>query len=217
MNADPPPLSAAVLAGGKSRRMGRDKALIPLVDGGPPMLEIVLARVRWVADDVLIVAADREHYQEFGARVIADRIPDAGALGGIHAAITEAAHDHCLVVACDMPFLSPHLLARMVSEPRDYDVLVPRLPGESRQGGGLVFQTLHAIYGKSCLTAIERRIALGNRQVVGFFSDVRVRALDVDELSRFDPSLRSFFNTNTPEALKSAAVAHAEQEHPSPG
>jgi molybdopterin-guanine dinucleotide biosynthesis protein A len=104
----------------------------------------------------------------------------------------------------------------MVDEPRNYDVLVPLIPGESRQrGDGLVFQTLHAIYSKRCLPFIEKRIAQGAKQVVGFFEDVRVRTLDVAEVTRWDPNLRSFFNANTPEALLTAAQFSTQAEHDS--
>ncbi len=209
------PLSAAALAGGQSRRMGTDKALLPLVAGGQPMLGLVLERLRSVADDVLVVANEQERYESFGARVVPDLHPQIGALGGIQAAVTWSAHEHCLVVACDMPFLSLPLLRRMVSEPRNYDVLVPLIPGESRQRrDGLVFQTLHAIYSKQCLPFIEKRIAEGNKQIVGFFEDVRVRTIDVAEIVRWDPELRSFFNANTPESLLAAQVS-VQAEHDS--
>ena len=215
MNQRSSPLSAAALAGGQSRRMGTDKALLPLVAGGQPMLGLVLERLRSVADDVLVVANEKERYETFGARVVPDLHPAIGALGGIQAAVNWSAHEHCLVVACDMPFLSLPLLRRMISEPRNYDVLVPLIPGESRQrGDGLVFQTLHAIYSKQCLPFIEKRIAEGNKQVVGFFEDVRVRTIDVAEIVRWDPNLRSFFNANTPEALLAAQVS-VQAEHDS--
>jgi molybdopterin-guanine dinucleotide biosynthesis protein A len=215
LNPNRTPLSAAALAGGQSRRMGTDKALLPLAAGGEPMLGVVLKRLSAVADDVLVVADNRAKYAALGARVVPDLRPDVGALGGIQAAIASSAHDHCLVVACDMPFLSLPLLQRMADEPRDYDVLVPLVPGESRQrSDGLVFQTLHAIYGKKCLPFIEQRIIEGKKQVVAFFEDVRVRTLDVAEITRWDPDLRSFFNANTPEALRAAAqiISRAEPE-----
>jgi molybdopterin-guanine dinucleotide biosynthesis protein A len=165
----------------------------------------VLERLTAVATDVMVVATDRERYEPFGARVVPDLYPEVGTLGGIHAAISQAAHEHCLVVACDMPLLNAGLLARMASERRDYDVLVPVLAGESRQGGkGIVYQTLHAIYSKQCLPYIERRIAAGNRQVIGFFEDVRVLAIDEAETRKWDPTLQSFFNANTPEMLAEA-------------
>ncbi|MCC7023815.1 MAG: molybdenum cofactor guanylyltransferase [Thermomicrobiales bacterium] len=201
----PRPLSAAVLAGGMSRRMGRDKALLPLVDDGPAMLEIVLQRLSEVANDLLVVANDRERYAPFGARVVPDAFPGIGALGGIHSALAHARHEYCLVVACDMPFLNPDILRMMANERRDFDILVPEIPGESRQSSrGLVFQTLHAIYGKGCIPPIEAQIAAGNRQIIGFFDQVRVRAIGIGEITRFDPELRSFYNANTPEALAAA-------------
>ena len=206
-------LSAAVLAGGQSTRMGRDKALLPLANGGPTMLALVLDSLAGVADDVFVVANDLEKYRGFGVRIVPDLHPGNGALGGIQAAVEHAIHERCLVVACDMPFLNPALLRRMADEPGDYDVLVPLIPGESRQGGdGMVFQTLHAIYSKQCLEPIERRIAQGQRQVVGFFEDVRVRTLDIVEIARWDPGLQSFFNANNPEALALAADISANRE-----
>jgi molybdopterin-guanine dinucleotide biosynthesis protein A len=213
MTADRAPLGAAVLAGGQSRRMGTDKALLPLVAGGQPMLGVVLERLSAVADETIVVANEQARYAAFGVRVVPDLSRHVGALGGIQAAIAWSAHEHCMVVACDMPFLSLPLLRRMAEEPRDYDVLVPLIPGESRQrGDGLVFQTLHAIYSKRCLPFIEKRIAEGRKQVVGFFDDVRVRTLDVAEILRWDPDLRSFFNANTPEAMLVAAQISALAE-----
>src|SRR5215207_8948514 len=205
-NPDRAPLGAAALAGGQSRRMGTDKALLPLVAGGQPMLGVVLERLSAVADDTFVVADDQMRYSALGVRVVPDLSRDVGALGGIQAAVAWSAHEHCLIVACDMPFLSLPLLRRMADEPRDYDVLVPLIPGESRQrDDGLVYQTLHAIYSKRCLPFIEKRIAEGRKQVVGFFADVRVRTLDVAEITRWDPDLLSFFNANTPEAMLVAA------------
>lgn len=212
-NPDRAPLSAAALAGGQSRRMGTDKALLPLVAGGQPMLSVVLERLSMVADETIVVADERARYADLGVRVVPDLSRHVGTLGGIQAAIAWSAHEHCMVVACDMPFLSLPLLQRMAEEPRDYDVLVPLIPGESRQrDDGLVFQTLHAIYSKRCLPFIEKRIAEGRKQVVGFFDDVRVRTLDVAEISRWDPELRSFFNANTPEAMLVAAQVSARAE-----
>lgn len=198
------PLSAAVLAGGRSRRMGEDKALLPLAPGGAPLLAVVLERLGGIADDPFIVATDRPAYGAFGVPVYADAYPEAGTLGGIATALRHAKHEHCLVVACDMPFINPGLLAWMAALPRTYDALVPRVPGESRQGSGVIWQTLHAIYGKGCLGPIERRLAVGERKVIGFFDEVRLTAIDLAQIARFDPDLRSFFNANTPGALAEA-------------
>lgn len=212
------PLSAAVLAGGQSRRMGIDKALLRLREGDPPLLALVLDRLTAVADDVFVVATARPEYSAFGVPVWPDDAPGEGTLGGILTAIRRASHKHCLVVACDMPFLNPPFLRWMAGQPRDYDVLIPRIPGESRQGSGLVWQTLHAIYGKGCEEPIVRCLEAGQRRVIGFFPDVRVRPIEAATAATFDPSFATFFNANTPEALaeaqrRSAALA-GDDERP---
>ena len=177
------------------------------------MLALVLRSLSHVAEHVFVVASDQAKYRAFGVQVVPDRYPGAGALGGIQAAIEHSTEEHCLVVACDMPFLNLALLRRMADETRDYDVLVPLIPGESRQrSDGLVFQTLHAIYSKQCLPFIEARIAKGQRQVVGFFEDVRVRTLNVAEVAVCDPKLQSFFNANNPESLALASDIYAVRE-----
>jgi molybdenum cofactor guanylyltransferase len=207
------PLSAAILAGGQSSRMGRDKALIPLPPDGIPMIEVVLSQLRAVANDVLIVAND-DRLAHLGLRIVPDHYPGTGTLGGIHAALQSALNDHCLVVACDMPFLNTGLLSYMSGIERTYDVLAPVTPGVSKQGrSGVIFQTLHAIYAKSCVAAIEARLMTGDNRVIGFFDDVRVHTIDADECRRWDPALRSFLNLNTPESL---AVAIAESNNGNP-
>ena len=199
--SDVAPLSVAVLAGGRSSRMGTDKALLRLRDDGPPLLGLVLAAVRPLTDDAFVVASGRPVYAEFGARVVPDVAGDAGTLTGIATALRAARYDAVLVVACDMPFLSLPLLDWMWRRDRDYDVLVPRLQGESRQGGQLVYQTLHAIYRTTCLAPIERSIAGQQRRVIGFFADVTVAPIEEAQVRELDPDLRSFFNANTPESL----------------
>jgi molybdopterin-guanine dinucleotide biosynthesis protein A len=197
----PLPVSAAILAGGRSTRMKTDKAMLSLHPGAPPLGAIVVDRMREVANDVFLVSPPRSEYDAFGVPVLPDLYGEAGALGGIASALVHARHDACLLVACDMPFLHVDLLRWMAELPRRYDVLVPVLSGESRQGGKFVFQTLHAIYAKRCLPVIERALAANRRQVIGFYSDVAVVTIVEEEIRRFDPEFRSFFSVNTPEAL----------------
>ena len=198
-------LSAVILAGGLSRRMGTDKAQIRLVPGGPTLIERVVAAVGTVADEVLLIAND-DRLDFLGLPIVPDAYPGAGSLGGIYSGVAAARHEHCLVVACDMPFVSVPLLHAMASEPRDYDVLAPHLiVGENRQGGGKgVFETLHAIYGSAALPAMRQQLDTGNFRIVGFFPRVRVRPLPEEWLRQHDPALRSFFNVNTPERLGEA-------------
>ena len=199
------PLSAAILAGGQSRRMGSDKATLRLAPDGPTLVERVLAAVRTVADDVFLVAND-ERLAGLGLRVVPDAFPGTGSLGGIYSAVAGAQEEYCLVVACDMPFLSQPLLRALADMPRDYDVLAPyREVGMNRQGGAKgVYETLHTIYGRAALPAMRARLIAEEYRIVGFFPDVRVRAVAEATVCALDPDLRSFFNVNTPERLAEA-------------
>ncbi len=195
-------LSAAVLAGGASRRMGRDKALMTL--GGRTLLERAIAAVASVADETFVVG-DREPYRQFGVPVVPDAFPGAGPLGGIGTALRHARHEHVLVVACDMPFLSVPLLRAMAEQRRDFDVLVP-VTGIAAGGQRLAstYETLHAIYERSILPAIELRINRGELQVVAALVGLTLRELPEAWLREYDPALRSFVNANRPDDWEAA-------------
>ncbi len=183
-------ISAAVMAGGKSRRMGQDKAWIDFE--GRPIIARVIDVLRQVADEVFIVANDRR-YADLGLRVVPDRFPDGGALGGIATGVGAAEHDRVLVAACDMPFLDPEVWRLLIAHSDGADAVVPKVGGE--------YETLHALYAKSCLGPMERSLASGRLRVISFFGDVRVREIAEADLRAVDPELRSFANVNTPEEL----------------
>jgi molybdopterin-guanine dinucleotide biosynthesis protein A len=183
-----PDISVAILAGGQSRRMGQDKAFLPL--GGRPVVERVLERVVTLSDDVTIVTNKPDKYRHLGCQVVSDVYPDKGALGGIYTAIHAARYSHCLVVACDMPFLDAGLLRYLMGLVPGFDVVIPRIEEFP--------ETLHAIYGQKCLEPIRRRLLAGRLKIIGFFTDVRVRYVERDDVARFDPTFRSFLNMNTP-------------------
>lgn len=178
------------MAGGKSRRMGRDKAWIP--HRGRPIISRVIEVLREVADEVLIVA-NEERYADLGLRVVPDRFPEGGALGGIATGVGAATHDRVLVAACDMPFLSADVWRVLLEKGDGADAVVPRIGGE--------YETLHALYAKTCLPAMERALASGRLRVISFFPDVRVTEVGETALRAIDPELRAFTNVNTPEEL----------------
>jgi len=187
-------VSAAIMAGGRSRRMGRDKAWLDLGDGRPIVRRVIDA-LSEVADEVLIVAND-PRYATLGPRVVPDRFPDGGALGGIATGVGAASHPTVLVAACDMPFLRADLWRLLLSRAGEADVVIPRVAGE--------YETLHAVYTKACVPAMERALAAGRMRVISFFDDVRVRTVEEDELRAIDPDLASLTNLNTPEELDAA-------------
>lgn len=197
-------ISVAILAGGKSRRMGQDKAFLPV--GGRPVIERVIARVSPLTDDLFINANDAAKYLPLGLPVRPDVYPDKAALGGIYSAIYHARHPQVLVVACDMPFLNPALLRYLAGLAPTADVVVPVINPPQPE-------TMHAVYSKNCLPAIEPRLRAGRLRIIGFFDDVTVRQVSRDEVTRFDPDLYSFLNMNTPEDwYKVQALADEENE-----
>jgi len=183
-------VSVAVLAGGQSKRMGRDKAFVEV--GGRSVIERVLAQVGPLTDDLFISANSPEKYASLGLPLVPDIYPDKAALGGLYSAIHAARHNDVLVVACDMPFLNTALLKHLIDLAPTADVIVPLINPPQPE-------TLHAIYSKNCLPAIEQRLLANQLRLIGFFEDVSVRYVERAEIARFDPEFHSFINMNTPE------------------
>jgi len=200
-------LSGVILAGGRSQRLGQEKALLRLWGPqGPTLLEATVARVAAVCAEVLVVTDTPRSWPLLPARVVFDRYPGAGALGGLYSGLAEATSPYILAVACDMPFLSEALLRSMAGRPRDYDVLIPRLHAQDRHRSGSAswVEPLHAIYGRPCLAPMQEDLDRGERQIIHFFPRVRVRYLEQDEWMRFDPAGLAFRNINTPQDLEEA-------------
>lgn len=195
--------SAVVLAGGQSRRLGEDKSLLVL--DGQPLLLRTLDRLAGVSEDLIIVANDPGRYAhlQLPARLVPDERPGVGALMGIYSGLRAARHPYVLVVACDMPFLNLPLVHHLLSLTSGYDVVIPQIGEE--------MEPLHAVYGKSCLPAIGQVLAQGQRRIIAFFDQVRVRHVPPDEIDRFDPEHLSFVNINTPEDWESVQALAARR------
>ncbi len=185
-------ISTIIQAGGQSRRMGRDKALIDY--HGRPILAHVVDTLRQLSDDVLVVSNRSDVYGSFGARVVPDYDPPSGPLGGLAAGLAATRYDLAVVVACDMPFLNLELFRYLIERAADFDAVVP-LTGDQ-------YEPLHAVYRRTCLAAIQRRLANDERRVISFFQDVRLSAVPEAEWRAIDPDGRSLSNLNTPDDLK---------------
>lgn len=145
------PLAGAVLAGGRSRRMGRDKALLTL--GGVPLVRLLLERLRRHADPVVIIAASAESYGEFGVPVLGDLHPGCGPLGGIHTALRSLDARETFILPCDTPFVSDELIAYIAAFPTDAPARVARMDDR--------LHPLCGVYSPACLPAIEEALAAG--------------------------------------------------------
>jgi molybdopterin-guanine dinucleotide biosynthesis protein A len=174
-------LSVAITTGGKSTRMGRDKAFVEL--DGRPLIEHVIHRVSLLEpSEVILITNQAEPYQYLGLPTFPDILPDNGALGGLHSAIYHSTQDFVLVVACDMPFLNPDFLKSMQAQLDDCEALVPRKEG--------IPQCFHAFYNKSCLPVLERQIHLKQLKINKVYQQLKTRFLDAQEGL-------SFYNVNT--------------------
>ncbi len=184
------PISVIVLAGGASQRMGANKALLP-VDEQETLVSRVIANLRAISDDIILVSNSPELYADLDVRHVSDQFRGAGPLAGLHAGLKAARHAWAFVAACDMPLIDHRLVRFMVVLTSGYDAVVPRV-GESSE-------PLHALYSRACLPAIEARLRGDQRRVVSFYPDVRVRYVDEREIAIFDRAGRTFSNANTPE------------------
>ena len=194
-------VTGVVLAGGLSTRYGGLPKGLERVRG-VRIIDRVRAALEPVVDDLLLIAND-DRASEWLPDVpcAGDVLRDVGSVAGIHAALVHAGTP-VLVVAWDMPFVSPGLLRTLRDAGRESDAAVPE--SDSRRG----LEPLCAYYSPSCIGAIERRIATGDRRVIAFYDDVRVARVPAEVVSQFgDPALL-FMNVNTPEE-RVRAEAHA--------
>jgi molybdopterin-guanine dinucleotide biosynthesis protein A len=185
-----------VLAGGKSSRMGTDKAFLEF--GGQTLLDRAHAVMGMVCSSAAIVG-DPAKFAKYGAPkygpVVADIFPGCGPLAGIHAALTHSTAELNLMLAVDMPFVSTELLAFLfvMAEAEDDNAIitVPRV------GQGL--QPLCAVYRPAFRATVEQSLRAGNYKVEAAFSGLSVRVIEEAELAAAGFSERSFFNVNTPQ------------------
>jgi len=184
--------------------LGRDKAVEPI--GGQPLIRRVIERIGMVSDEIVVVVADQSRADALPLdqthRVVTDRYPGTGSLGGIFSGLQASRNQWIIAVACDMPFLNLDLLRRMLTLRYQADAVVPVIEGRP--------EPTHALYSKACLPFIEPRLLANDLKISGFFDQVRVEYLPEAEVASFDPEFLSFFNVNTPQDLD-RALALAEE------
>lgn len=191
---EPLSLTGFVLAGGKSTRMGRDKAVLSL--NGRTLLETALAAARSVAREVFILGPPRL-YQDF-APAIADVFPGCGPLGGIHAALAQTKSEFNLIIAVDTPFLSAGLLRYLAER-----ALASR-PVVTAPEVNAYPQPLCAVYSRDFLPIAEQALKAGNYKIVPLFPRTGTLLIAETELARFAFTAEMFENLNTPEDLERA-------------
>lgn len=189
------------MAGGKSTRMGTNKALIEFQ--GQRLIERTAERFTAWFDQVVVVTNTPEVYAFLGLPMVGDRTPGLGPLGGIEAGLRASRHEAAFFAACDMPFLDRELIAYMLSLAGGADAVVPVVDG--------IYEPMHAVYTRACLPAITASLDAGIYKITRFYDQVRVRSLPEPEVARFGAPEKLFFNCNTPDDLQRALELAAER------
>lgn len=193
------PPTGIILAGGRSRRMGKNKALLPLPGNhSQTFIEYLVAAIAPYCAEVLVVARDQAQFANYTflppARVVFDDIPDYGPLMGIKSGLRVTRTSSALVTAVDMPCVRPALLAFLLYHYQENTLLIPLVHA--------VPQVLLAIYPRSILPLIETCIQQGRRDPRCLLDIAPVQYIEEAQLREVDPELRSFIGVNTPEELQ---------------
>ncbi len=189
-----PALTVAVLAGGRSRRMGRDKALLPM--GESTLLQRVMDAAAPVSDQHLLITNSPASHALFAWPQAADLYPDKGPLGGLYTALSHTKTDHLLLLACDLPYLNTPFLRFLCEQIDDNQAIVP----DSADGQ----QPLCAIYNRSVLTAVTHALQQNQLGMRRLLSQLSIRTISPDQWHPFDSDNRLFTNLNTPEDYRSS-------------
>lgn len=182
-----------ILAGGKNKRMGENKAFLEI--NGERLIDRTLAIFRKIFHDIIIVTNDPLSYIEFtDAAIVTDIYKEKGPLGGIYTGLFYSRNDYAFVCPCDMPFLNKDFIEYLVGKNGKYDVIVP----EFSEG----YQPLHAVYSRNCLPSIKRLLLMDKLKITGFYRDMRVLMIPPAQITPFDNDGRLFRNLNTPQDVK---------------
>lgn len=192
--------TGVLIAGGKSRRMGRDKRFLKV--GGKSVFDRTLSLLMGTFVETIIVLAEPiDSLEVRGCRVVYDVIPNAGSLGGLYTGLLVASQSRIFAVACDMPFLDLEVIRFMASFDDTADVIVAKLEGQ--------FQPMHAIYSKRCAEFLKAMAERHDLKIQALYrtEELRVAVVGANDLSPLGGGLRSFQNINTPDDLTLADSA----------
>jgi molybdopterin-guanine dinucleotide biosynthesis protein A len=183
-------MTSIILAGGKSSRLGRSKALQAI--GDKSLIQWVIERLVILSSEIIIVTAHGESIPCSPAgriKTVADIYPSKSPLVGIYSGLIASASPQAIVVGCDMPFLSVGLLEYMAQICSSFDVVVPQIKDK--------LEPLCAVYSKNCVAPIQCLLQQNDPRISKLFTLVKVKYVEKDEIDRFDPEHLSFFNINS--------------------
>jgi molybdopterin-guanine dinucleotide biosynthesis protein A len=179
------PLTGVILAGGKSSRIGSDKAFLKI--GNKTLLEIIAGKLKPIFKEIIISSKSPEkHWEISGSKIVKDAISASSSLTGIYSSLLSSRYHHSFVIACDMPLVKTCLIKYLIKNRHGYDVVIP----ESPKG----LEPLCAVYSKNCIKPIEKLIKNNNFKILDFFTSVKVKIIRLSEIGVKGSNL---FNVNT--------------------
>ncbi|MEN6615125.1 MAG: molybdenum cofactor guanylyltransferase [Syntrophorhabdus sp.] len=183
--------ACAILAGGKSSRMGRDKATVEYQ--GISLIRNVYQKVSTVFDDVIVISSRHATIENVKLPIFRDIVAMQSPAVGIATALIYSRKPHIFVVACDMPFLTPEAMQCILDASRGMDITIPMV--------GAYYEPLHAIYSRHCLAPLLRLIDGNNLKISNVFPYVTMTVVkDAPCFKRHD-GRAVFSNINTQEEL----------------
>ncbi len=193
-------ISAIILAGGKSRRFGRDKITLKIEN--TLILELLLAKVNNIFPEIIIVL-NKNNFKKFPASLqkkfshvitLKDEQDIQTPLVGIYTGLLHSSSYYNFVLACDMPKIEVNLIEAMIKKiDNNSDIIIPHYTKDNQE----FFEPLFAIYSKNCLEVIEQEITSGNYQIKKIFNRLKVKYINEKYLKKFDKKFLSFINVNT--------------------
>lgn len=187
-------ITGIILAGGKSSRIGKDKALFDF--NGKALVSYALEALEPLCDTLVISANQTGKYEAFGLPVLPDEIKDVGPMGGILTCLNHSVTQHNLVISCDTPFVGTDLFRYLLNEIENFQVVVP-------SHETFLIEPLNAYYNTNIIGELESSIRNGNYKMMDFFKKIRFKSVEIDErLPFFNEHL--FLNINTMEDMDRA-------------
>jgi molybdopterin-guanine dinucleotide biosynthesis protein A len=185
----PIPVTALILCGGRSKRMGRPKAFLPFA--GKTIIEHLLSLTRQIFDESLLVSNEPETVSHLDVDVVKDILPYRGPLGGILSGLLVSRNEHVFVIACDMPLINRRLLRSLAAQRHNTDVVV------LTHDAGV--EPLLGVYSKACIKPLEESLFAGRLKVHDFLAGLKAKTWEYKETQAESGELPAHFNVNTPQ------------------
>jgi molybdopterin-guanine dinucleotide biosynthesis protein A len=188
-------ITGIILAGGKSTRVGTNKAFLKI--GKKTIIEQILAKFKEIFRETIVVVNEIQKFDSLKVRIIQDLISSKGPLGGIYTGLVKSNSFYNFIIGCDMPFINNGLVEHIASYAQDFDIVMPKVKER--------YEPLCALYSKRCIATIEGALDKDSLRIVDVLPLLNVKLIDEAEIKQFDPEFISFKNINTREDYRTLA------------